>query len=89
MMGKNRRQKPARLAEKLLALRQGLGLSQSQLGRMLGFTRSFNRVSQYENGINEPNLLILLAYAKVARVRVEVLIDDKQDLPKRFTREQF
>ena len=77
-MGKNRRQVPARLAQKLLTVRRGLGLSQSQLGRMLGFTRSFNRISQYENGTHEPNLLVLLAYAKVARVNVEVLIDDKR-----------
>ena len=83
-MGKNRRQVPERLAGKLLAIRRGLGLSQSQLGRMLGFTRSFNRVSQYEHGSHEPNLMVLLAYARVARVRVELLIDDRLYLPERF-----
>jgi transcriptional regulator with XRE-family HTH domain len=84
-MGKNRRQVPAHLAEKLLTIRRCLGLSQSQLGRMLGFTRSFNRVSQYEHGNHEPNLMVLLAYARVARVRVELLIDDEQELPERFS----
>ena len=42
------------------------------------------RVSECEHGKREPNLLVLLAYARLARVRVEVLIDDKLDLPKRF-----
>ena len=42
------------------------------------------RVSECERGIREPNLMVVLAYARLARVEVEVLIDDKRELPQRF-----
>ena len=38
-------------------------------------------VSGYELGTREPPLPILLKYARLAGVCVEVLIDDKLDLP--------
>ena len=34
--------------------------------------------------MREPSLLILLAYARVARVHLEVLVDDAVDLPARL-----
>ena len=83
-MGHRPREQPERLAPKLLQIRQCLGLSQSQIGQKLGFKRSFNRVSEYESGNREPNLIVLLAYARIARVSVTVLIDDKRELPQRF-----
>jgi transcriptional regulator with XRE-family HTH domain len=42
------------------------------------------RISEYERGIHEPNLMVLLAYARLARVEVELLIDDKKELLQRF-----
>jgi transcriptional regulator with XRE-family HTH domain len=81
-MGRTSRQKPARLAEKLLHIRRALGLSQNQLIRRLGFEELVQgTVSAFESGGREPSLLVLLAYARAANVSVESLIDDSLDLP--------
>jgi transcriptional regulator with XRE-family HTH domain len=82
-MGVKARQKPKRLAEKLLRIRLALGLSQSEFVRHLGLegTISYKKVSDYERGNREPSLIILLQYARAANVSTDVLIDDKSDLP--------
>lgn len=81
-MGRTFRQKPARLAEKLLRIRRALGLSQNQLIRRLGFEELVQgTVSAFESGGREPSLLVLLAYARAVNVSVESLIDDSLDLP--------
>jgi transcriptional regulator with XRE-family HTH domain len=41
-------------------------------------------ISKYEIGRNEPPLMILLQYARVAGVHVEALIDDELELPERL-----
>ena len=41
-----------------------------------------SRISEYEAGTGEPSLIVLLKYARLAGVAVDVLIDDKLDLPK-------
>jgi transcriptional regulator with XRE-family HTH domain len=38
-------------------------------------------ISQYEQGKREPPLLVLLAYARVAGVAMEMLVDDDLFLP--------
>lgn len=75
--------KPKRLAEKLLHIRHSLALSQGDLLRRLGIEDTMSRsyISKYESGLSEPPLLVLLRYARVARVSVDVLIDDELDLP--------
>ena len=75
------RPRPKRLAEKLLQIRNALGLSQSELWRRLGVEDeiSFKRISKFELDQNEPSLLVLLQYARVAGVHVEALIDDELD----------
>lgn len=86
-MGSARRPTPARLAEKLLQIRLQLGLSQSQMLRSLGDTKTkihAAHLSGYESGNREPPLTVLLQYARVAGVPVEILINDEQDLPKRL-----
>jgi len=81
-MGRTSRRRPARLGEKLLYIRQGLGLSQNQLIRRLGFEELVQgTISAFESGGREPSLLVLLAYARMANVPVESLIDDEVDLP--------
>ncbi|HVF55685.1 MAG TPA: helix-turn-helix transcriptional regulator [Pyrinomonadaceae bacterium] len=77
------RSKPDRLAEKLLQIRNALALSQSEMLKRLGFEDAINytRLSGFESGLREPTLMILLQYARVANVYVEVLIDDELDLP--------
>ncbi|HEY0379741.1 MAG TPA: helix-turn-helix transcriptional regulator [Pyrinomonadaceae bacterium] len=78
--------KQERLAEKLLQIRQALGLSQTDMLRRLGFEDviDYKRISEYEIGRNEPPLAVLLRYARAAGVCVDVLIDDELDLPARL-----
>ena len=80
------RPKPKRLAEKLRRIREALGLSQSEMLRRLGFenVHAYTRISSYELGRNEPPAMVLLEYARIANVYVEVLIDDELDLPARL-----
>jgi transcriptional regulator with XRE-family HTH domain len=82
-MGVKARQRPERLAEKLLQIRLALGLSQSELLRRLDIedSISYKKISDYERGEREPSLIILLQYARVANVSTDVLIDDELDLP--------
>ncbi|MET0625361.1 MAG: helix-turn-helix transcriptional regulator [Pyrinomonadaceae bacterium] len=77
------RPKPERLAEKLLALRTALGISQPEMHRRLGVEHliDYHSISRYEQGKREPPLMILLEYARLANVYVEALIDDGVDLP--------
>ena len=87
-MGQKRRAKPKFLAAKLLAIRQKLGVSQSQLARLLNFDKGVARISEYEHGIREPDLLVLRNYAKLARVSMDILANDNRELifPKRWKR---
>jgi transcriptional regulator with XRE-family HTH domain len=82
-MGKQARMRQERLAEKLLQIRQALGLSQSEMLRRLGFedVLDYKRISEYELGTNEPPLAVLLSYARAVNVSTDVLIDDALDLP--------
>ena len=82
-MGMKARQRPERLAEKLLQIRDALGLSQSELLRRLDLedTISYKKISDYERGQREPSLIVLLRYARLAGVCVDTLIDDDLDLP--------
>jgi len=74
------RPRPKLLASKLFIIRQELGLSQVQIAKRLGI-QEYTNVSKYERDINEPTLMIVLAYARLAEIPVEYLIDDRLDLP--------
>jgi transcriptional regulator with XRE-family HTH domain len=80
------RQKVQRLPEKLLQIRVALGLSQAEMLKRLDVEGMvvYNRISDYELGKREPPLKILLRYARVARMSMEVLADDELELPKKF-----
>jgi hypothetical protein len=41
-------------------------------------------ISFYENEERLPPILVALAYAKLAKVSIDLLIDDERDLPKGF-----
>jgi len=77
------RRRPQRLAEKLLQIRTALGISQTEMHRRLGAGDDipYTRISDFELDKSEPTLMLLLQYARVARVPTEVLIDDELDLP--------
>jgi transcriptional regulator with XRE-family HTH domain len=85
-MGRRARLRQERMPEKLLQIRTALGLSQSEMLRRLGAEdlMSYHQISRFETGDREPPYQILLAYARVAGVCTDVLIDDKADLPKRL-----
>lgn len=81
----------AGLAEKLCEIRTRLGLSQAQMVRLLkgqslpSPPRVYSgNISRFEQGLREPPLLVLLAYARAAGVAVEVLIDARLELPDKF-----
>jgi transcriptional regulator with XRE-family HTH domain len=82
-MGSAPRQKPARLAEKLLEIRRVLGLSQNGMIRRLGETDKLTQaeISAYERGTRIPSLLVLLKYSEIAMIWMDVLVNDALDLP--------
>ncbi|HYJ85973.1 MAG TPA: helix-turn-helix transcriptional regulator [Pyrinomonadaceae bacterium] len=79
----NARPRPKRLAEKLRQIRLELGLSQTEMHRRLETDETilYTRISDYELDKNEPSLMTILAYARVAGVHMEDLVDDELDLP--------
>ena len=86
-MGRSRRPRPARLAAKLRQIRTALGLTQEQMFECLGETKTAlypGHISLYEGSRREPPLPVLLRYARIAGVYVDVLIDDELDLPDRL-----
>ncbi|MET0622437.1 MAG: helix-turn-helix transcriptional regulator [Pyrinomonadaceae bacterium] len=82
-MGTYPRLRQERLPEKLRAIREALGVSQTEMLRRLGAEDliEYNRISEFETGKREPPLRILLLYARVANVWMEALVDDDLDLP--------
>jgi transcriptional regulator with XRE-family HTH domain len=82
-MGRSTPAKPKRLPEKLLHIRTALGLSQNGMLRCLGLPEKLiqTSISGYERGVREPSLLVLLEYARVAGVYIDVLVDDSLELP--------
>src|SRR5262245_9569626 len=82
-MARALRQRPSQLAAKLREIRAALELSQNGLIRQLDLVDQIYQdyISAYERGIREPPLPILLRYARLAGVCVDVLIDDEMKLP--------
>jgi len=54
--------------------------------RRLGAEGFFStaRISEYESGIREPALWVLLAYGRTARIHLETIIDDEVALPEKI-----
>jgi transcriptional regulator with XRE-family HTH domain len=75
---------PKKLAKKLALIRLRLGLSQTQLVEALNYKATplyAAQISNFEQGKREPPLMVLLAYARLADVSMECLVDDKMKLP--------
>ena len=82
-MGRSARAKPRRLGAKLKAIRlKRLGFSQTEMWRALKLNVNYSAISQYETGKREPDVLVLLKYARLAGVTIDDLVDDKINLPK-------
>jgi len=82
-VGGHRRDKARLLSQKLLEIRKRLGMSQTEMARALNLKAHYSAVSNYELDIREPNLIVLLRYARLAGVPMESLIDDE---PQRGTK---
>ena len=82
-MGRRRKERPKRLAEKLRQIRDRLGLSQSDMIRAMGLEERLTKseVSAFERGTHVPSLLLLLSYSEAANVYLEALVKDDVDLP--------
>jgi DNA-binding XRE family transcriptional regulator len=76
------RPRPKHLAKKLLQIRLSLGMSQGEMVKRLGVQAliHYTNISKYELDKNEPPLAILLAYARLAEIPVEQIIDDELEL---------
>jgi transcriptional regulator with XRE-family HTH domain len=81
------RRRPKLLAAKLRQIREDLGLSQDGMVERLGAREYIERgkISDYERGVREPDLLTLKAYAVAAGVLVDDLIDDDVRLPEKLS----
>lgn len=84
-MGSLPRQSPKLLGRKLRQIRRAIdgGLSQAEIVARLGLSGEIDRtyVSRYEAGALEPPLKVLLRYAELAGLHLEVLADDELLLP--------
>jgi transcriptional regulator with XRE-family HTH domain len=86
LMG-SKAEQPKKLADKLRRIREKLRLSQAGMADAIerhGVKTQRGSIGSFEIGARVPSLLVLLAYAKLARVSTDVLIDDERDLPKSF-----
>lgn len=91
-MGQQPRRQQQLLPDKLRAIREFLKLGQAEMANALQseilshFDRRYNlkpgRISEYENGQREPNLFVLIAYARLGQLHLESVADDRVTLKK-------
>ena len=82
--GSRKRPVPRLLAKKLRLIRMRLDVGQKEMASLLSTAQSAPdgaMVSRFERGEREPNLFVLLAYARLAKVPMETLVDDRVKLP--------
>lgn len=88
-MGRSIRIRPKRLGEKLEAIRESLNLTREQIIERLDYKESKlypQNIWGFEKSEREANLLILLAYSRLAKIHLETLVDDTLELPKKFSK---
>ncbi len=89
MMAHGKQERPERLAEKLIKIRAKLGFSQSEMAKALerqGARADRTYISRYESEHRVPGLLTVSAYAKIARVSMEQIVNDELDLPAKYNK---
>ena len=79
-MGTRKRSYPRRTAKKLRQIRQKLGLSQGEIAKSLG-VENRAQISAYENGKRDAPIIVLLRYARLAKIPLETIVDDQLNLP--------
>lgn len=81
----HRQRRPKHLGRKLRQIREALGLSQQQVPARLGdFGMHPGRISEYETGERVPSLLTLLAYADLACINLQDIVNDNVELPEKL-----
>jgi transcriptional regulator with XRE-family HTH domain len=86
LMG-SKAEQPKKLAGKLRRIREKFGLSQAGMAEAIerhGAKTQRGSVGSFEIGTRVPTVLVLLAYAKLAKISTDLLIDDERDLPRGF-----
>jgi len=85
-MGRQPIPRPERLAEKLITIRDALGLSQNELIQRMGLSDFLLReeISDFERGKRIPPLPVLLEYGRIAGVYMDAIVDDQLDLPSKL-----
>ncbi len=82
-MGRKAAEKPQLLSDKLKNVRLFLGFTQERMYSELrnkGADIHLGYISLFESGERIPSFLVLLAYARVSGIPMEVFVDDKLDL---------
>ena len=74
------RDKPKRLPSKLKAIRERLGVSQTGMKHLLNFKGDYTRISEFELGRRTPDLIVLLSYARAAKIPLEQIVADDLEL---------
>jgi transcriptional regulator with XRE-family HTH domain len=73
------RPRPKRLAEKLLQIREALGLSQREIAEQLseraGVKINSKKISKYERDRSVPLIEVVLAYSRAANVTMNQIVD--------------
>jgi transcriptional regulator with XRE-family HTH domain len=78
-----KRRMPRKLGRKMKQIRERFGMSQREIVTALNYRDTplrASQISQYENSQREPTMMLVLAYARLARVPMEALVDDKMKL---------
>lgn len=88
-MGRGRRARPKNLQAKVCEIRRRLAITQDEMAERLiehgaEKTTHSGYVADFETGKRAPSLLGVLAYAKLAGVCADVLLDDEFDLPEKL-----
>lgn len=81
--GSRKRPVPKLLAKKLKLIRTRLGLGQAGMAQLLSKAQSAPdgaMVSRFERGEREPNLFVILEYARAVEINPGILIDDDWSL---------
>ena len=63
------------MPEKLLLIREHLNVSQPVMAQLLELPKT-GRVSEYENGVREPSLMITLASSRLGKLSMPSVVDD-------------
>ena len=86
-MGSSRR-RPQLMHLKLAMIRGSLKITQADMARILvaaikshsGIKVKSCRVTDYESGNREPDLLLMVAYVRLGKVQMESVVDDRVSL---------